>query len=274
VTISVILAAYRSPFLESAVESVLGQSRHDWELIVSDDADSERTRKILRQYADSRIVYRRNSTTLGAALNHRKAIAASSGELVSFLNHDDMWEPKLLERLSAALVEYPDASVAFGDHWVIDESGRIDPDESDRYSRIWGRSSLRPGLHANFHELALLRQALPIAQCALVRRECLPILPGWVHGAYDFYIGVTLAKEGRPAVYVPERLARFRQHRSNLSGDRSAAQDAAKVRILLLGSLSAPPPVAGRAQVRAARVAAGIVRNSLRQRVPRRFIAN
>jgi glycosyltransferase involved in cell wall biosynthesis len=78
--------------LLQAVESVLAQTYDDYELIVVDDGSGPETRKALEPFMDRiRYIYQENAGP-SAARNH--GIKESDGELVAFLDHDDLWLPE------------------------------------------------------------------------------------------------------------------------------------------------------------------------------------
>lgn len=242
--VTIIMATYHSRWVEESLASVVSQTYGEWELIVTDDAASFDTAKLVAELDDERVRYRSNSMALGPALNHQKGLDQAQHDLVAFINHDDIWEPTLLEQLVGALVGDSTIVVAFSDHWVIREDGSLDHESTERYSARYRRSTLRPGPHAPFYELAITYKSIPLAQCAVMRRDAVPQLPRWAAGAYDFLISVCLAKTGRPAVYVPERLARFRVHSGNLGSKRSPAADIALARIYAKAMFVRSPSVA------------------------------
>lgn len=242
--VTVIMAAYRSEWIEQSLASVVAQTYSDWELIVTDDAASPATAELVAGLDDKRVRYRSNLVPLGPALNHQQGLDQARYDLVAFINHDDLWEPTLLERLVGPLAGDSATVLAFSDHWVIGHDGAIDRESTDRYSSHYGRSALRPGAHAPFYELAIKHKAIPLAQCAVMRREAVPQLERWAAGAYDFLISVCLAKTGLQAVYIPERLARFRVHPGNLGLQRSPRADIAAARIYAQAMFVRSPSVA------------------------------
>lgn len=251
-SVSIVLASFRSPWLSEAVASVLAQRLGDWELLVLDDANDRTTEDVVRGLRDPRVRYLANSRPLGPALNHQRGIDEARHDLVAFVNHDDVWEPTLLARLVPVISRHPEAILSFADHSVIREDGSIDYEGSDRCSSAFGRAGLTEGLHQPFAELAVVHKAIPVAQAAVMRKAALPRIPHWVGGAYDFYIATRLAATGQGAVYVAERLARFREHATNLGLRRSPLRDLASVGIYAGAAMT----LHGRARQHAAREAA------------------
>lgn len=89
----------RVGILQNAVESVLGQSHENVELIVVDDASTDGTEDYLRSRAkrDPRLIYSRNATPLGAPASRNIAIRKALGAFVTGLDDDDQFLPRRLE---------------------------------------------------------------------------------------------------------------------------------------------------------------------------------
>ena len=81
-------------YLAEAIESVLGQTVRPAELIVVEDSSTDRTRDIARSYAPDVRLIQTEPRGLGSARN--VAVDAAAGELVAFLDSDDLWEPEKL----------------------------------------------------------------------------------------------------------------------------------------------------------------------------------
>lgn len=87
-------------YLEEAIKSILSQTFEDFELIISDNASTDRTREICLTYADQdkRISYHNNTENRGAAWNFNHVFELSSGEYFKWAAHDDICAPTFLER--------------------------------------------------------------------------------------------------------------------------------------------------------------------------------
>ncbi|MFZ0612874.1 MAG: glycosyltransferase [Desulfobacterales bacterium] len=93
--ISVIIPTYnRAWVVRDAIDSVLGQSHADFELIVVDDGSTDGTPRILDAYGDRLQVIRQERGGVSAARN--RGIAAAAGPLVALLDSDDLWLPNKL----------------------------------------------------------------------------------------------------------------------------------------------------------------------------------
>lgn len=97
VKVSVIIPTYnRAQYIAAAIDSVLGQTYPDYEIIVVDDGSTDNTRQVLSRYGERiRYIYQKNSKE-GAARNN--GIRHAQGEFVALLDSDDLWLPHKLER--------------------------------------------------------------------------------------------------------------------------------------------------------------------------------
>jgi glycosyltransferase involved in cell wall biosynthesis len=96
--VSVIMPAYNADaFIEQAIESVRAQTYEDWEIVAVDDASTDATWRLLQEAGPRVRSFRRDSPG-GAALTRNLALAHASGELVVFLDPDDLLLPGCLAR--------------------------------------------------------------------------------------------------------------------------------------------------------------------------------
>jgi len=134
--VSVIMPAYNAAnHISHAIESVLKQTYSDWELIVIDDGSTDNTADIVKQYTeqDSRIRYLwQLNGKQGKARN--KGISISKGEIIAFLDADDLWLPEKLEKqidkfhnLTADLIY--SSSYTFVKDFDISNAGLISTEE-------------------------------------------------------------------------------------------------------------------------------------------------
>ena len=122
--VSVIMPTYNcGRFIKESIDSVLAQSYQQWELLIVDDCSTDETEDIVRSYKDSRIHYWRNEKQLGAALTRNKALRKAKGRYIAFLDADDIWLPKKLEKQIAFM---QDKGYAFTYHAYteIDEDSK------------------------------------------------------------------------------------------------------------------------------------------------------
>lgn len=98
-------------YLSESLDSLLGQSFTDFEVLISDNASTDETENICRRYMgrDDRIRYVRQERNLGAAPNHNFVVEHARGEFFKWASHDDLYGRDLMLRCVEALDAHPDA---------------------------------------------------------------------------------------------------------------------------------------------------------------------
>lgn len=217
-------------YLEVAISSVLAQSFNDLELIICDNASTDRTAEICQDYAarDSRIRYFRNPQNLGAAPNYNLAFSHARGRYFKWLAHDDRITPSYLAKTVRVLDERTDAVLCNSVVQYIDQNGAPIGLYNTGLALADSQSAA-----ARFAWM-VLRSHSCVDFFGLIRRETLQdsLLHGSFHGA-DRALLAQLAIRGR-LIQLPAPLVEMREHpnrytRSNVrSGDRAAWHDASK----------------------------------------------
>jgi glycosyltransferase involved in cell wall biosynthesis len=135
--VSIGLAVYNGEdFLEEAIDSILTQTITNFELILSDNASTDRTEEICRRYAaqDSRVRYVRNEKNIGGANNENQTFRLSRGKYFRWAADDDVCAPDLLEKCIAVLEMHPEVVLCYSGIIIINEHGteteRIMPDKA------------------------------------------------------------------------------------------------------------------------------------------------
>jgi len=117
-TVSVVIPAFnRARFIEAAVGSALTQSYAPTEIIVVDDASTDATVEIVESMAkkDPRIKCVRQKPNGGPAAARNRGVRESTGELIGFLDSDDLWEPDFLNQTVRFMTERDDLGIVFTD---------------------------------------------------------------------------------------------------------------------------------------------------------------
>jgi glycosyltransferase involved in cell wall biosynthesis len=134
--LSVVILTYRcAQYLPEAIESVLAQTYRDFEIIVVDDGSTDNTQEVLARYGDQIRVIRQSNQGSAAARN--AGILTARGEYIAFLDADDVWLPKKLEKQVSLIEERPEVGWVYSDHRQFDESGL-------RASSFFEQNGLRP----------------------------------------------------------------------------------------------------------------------------------
>ena len=114
-------------YLEETLRANLAQTYDDFHLVIADNASTDRTGEICRDYAasDPRVVYVRNPVNVGAAKNYTRCFEPTDCEYFRWANADDLPEPTLVEKCVRALDGQPDAVLTYGKTKIIDEHGAL-----------------------------------------------------------------------------------------------------------------------------------------------------
>ncbi|WP_019503564.1 glycosyltransferase family 2 protein [Pleurocapsa sp. PCC 7319] len=122
-------------FLDSAINSILGQTFKDFELIISDNGSTDRTEEICRHYAntDHRIRYYRQENNLGAGWNFDRVAELATGKYFKWACHDDLCALEFLEQCVKILEEDPSLVLAYPKSLIIDEHGSEIEKHEDRF---------------------------------------------------------------------------------------------------------------------------------------------
>jgi len=209
---SVNLCCYNSErYLEETLQSVFGQTFQDFELVVVNDGSRDATDTIIRRHlaAGRPIIYHPQANAgLGAARN--KALELSHGELIALIDHDDMWEPRKLEKF-VPLFDRPAVAFAGSDAYFINSAGRFLHRYSDVTSMRRGRV-LRELFLCDFIPCAsvVMRRAAIAAVGGLFRRDF------GIAEEYELFLRLAEYDEFD---YSPEALVRIRIHAASASWD-------------------------------------------------------
>ena len=124
--ISIVLPVYNGEkYLCESIESVLGQTYRNWELIIVDDCSTDRSPIIMREYGekDSRIKVFHNKKNEKLPMSLNIGFANASGDYFTWTSDDNKYKPQALERMQAILERTPDIGLVYADMDYIDEEG-------------------------------------------------------------------------------------------------------------------------------------------------------
>ncbi len=197
--ISVIIPVYnREKYLVEAIESVLRQTWKNVELVVIDDGSTDNTADTALAFEGKINYYYQKNRGLGAARN--AGIGHASGDLIAFLDSDDLWLPEKLEKQMDALKQNPKVTMAFT---MIEQF--ISPELSqERRSQLQGDGKIVGGYLAS--SLLIWKEALKPA-CLFPTHIQIGEFIAWYAKAQD---------EGFTSLLVNEILVKRRIHNDNM----------------------------------------------------------
>ncbi|MBW1742394.1 MAG: glycosyltransferase [Deltaproteobacteria bacterium] len=124
-TVSVIIPTYnRAWALNEAIESVMAQDYHDFEIVVVDDGSTDNTSEILQAFPEIHVV---RQDTQGVSAARNAGIERASGDLIAFLDSDDLWLPAKLSTQVAFFDSHPDALICQTEETWVRNGLRVNP---------------------------------------------------------------------------------------------------------------------------------------------------
>lgn len=97
--VSIIMPSWNTAhYIAESIRSVINQTYTNWELLVVDDCSNDNTDEIVLSFNDNRIRYFKNDKNCGAALTRNRALREAKGEWIAFLDSDDVWGSRKLEK--------------------------------------------------------------------------------------------------------------------------------------------------------------------------------
>ena len=222
-------------YLRAAIDSLLAQTYADFELIISDNASTDDTEAICREYAaaDARVQYHRQPTNRGAAWNFNHVFELSCGEYFKWAAADDVCAPRFLEECVAVLANEPDVVCCHSRTEKIDVDGKVfefldDPTDGGvpkqhQRGTAWRPDASSSRLPRRFHDV--LRSSGWSARSYAVIRCCAMDRSQLIQSFYgsEKVLMAELVMQGR-FFDVPEVLFQQRIHAESSSNLGSAAE--------------------------------------------------
>ena len=206
----------RSHIIREAIESALVQTYQNFELIVVDDGSRDNTSEIVAQVRDPRIRCIRLEQNKGVAAARNLILREARGELISFLDSDDLWKPSKLEKEVDFLQRHPEADAVFEDLEKYDRGAYIASfqRQTPYFSTMLAERNYPREIVFTEREmyLCLLRE-VPIKPTALTVRAVALRRAGWFNEDWragsDWEYLIRLSRVCRFG-YIDERLAVLR----------------------------------------------------------------
>ncbi len=203
--VSVVIPAYNGAlFIGEALESLLNQSCPADQIIVVNDGSTDETAEILRGYADKIQIIDQPNAGVAAARN--RGLAAAEGDLVAFLDQDDLLLPDKLRRQVDCLAQHPGAGMLHSGWRLVNAAGRK-------------LSDVEP-----WHDLPVLDSAgwirrMPVLFSAMLFRRDWLLRVGGLSERFRQVCDVELIQRlvlaGCESVWLPQITVLYRQHEAN-----------------------------------------------------------
>lgn len=121
---SIIIPLYnKAPYVGKTVESVLGQTLGDYELIIIDNGSTDDSSEVVASFTDQRIRTVRLEENVGVSNARNKGVSLATAPYITFLDADDWWEPTFLEEMAGLIERHPDAGI-YGTGYYIVKNGK------------------------------------------------------------------------------------------------------------------------------------------------------
>jgi GT2 family glycosyltransferase len=214
--VSIIMPTYdpRPKFLRAAIDSVRAQAYERWELcIVDDGSPTNAAAKVIAGYArESRIRFTERRVNQGIAIASQAAADMTTGELLAFLDHDDVLRPHALFDMVKHVREHPACDLVYSDEDRVDPWGR----------RVWAH--LKPDWSPE-----LMDSCNYMCHLTVIRRDLFDRAGGFrpgFDGAQDYDLFLRCAELASEVGHVREVLYGWRMHEGSVASTGLAKPEA------------------------------------------------
>lgn len=208
--VSIVVPAYNAEkYISQTLDSILAQTYENYEVIAVDDCSGDNTLGILQAYAarDSRIHVLKNERNSGVSRTRNFAVEAAGGELIAYLDSDDIWEKSKLEQQVRLFTEKKDAAIIYTGSAFIDCDGK--------------RGNYVMPVPEEMSYKELLKQNRISCSSVLVRREYM--LKYKMEGDNmheDYAVWLRMLRDGAKAYGINQPLLVYRVSASSKSGNK------------------------------------------------------
>lgn len=210
--ISIVLPTYNSEkYVSSTIDSVRAQTYVDWELIVTDDASTDNTYKILEEYRDrdNRIKIHRLQVNSGAAVSRNKSLQFCNSHFIAFIDSDDSW---CIQKLAYQInfMKKNQCPISFTPYKLIDEKGK----ELNRIVKAKEKVN-----YSSYLKNTIIGMSTSMVNTSITG----PLSFKNIRTRQDTYLWITLLKKGFVAYGLKKPLAFYRIRNDSVSSNKIKA---------------------------------------------------
>lgn len=208
--VSIITPMYNSEaFISETIKSFINQTYKNWELLLIDDDSSDNTiqtiKPFLEEYPNIKLI--QNRENLGAAISRNKGIEAAKGEYIAFLDADDIWKSKKLEK-QLAFMEENKCDVCFSSYDLINEKAEPLNKTVKALKSLSYKKLLKCNYVGNLTGIYNAKILGKITSPDLRKRQ-------------DWLLWLkAIEKSGKPALGIQESLAYYRIRKNSMSSNK------------------------------------------------------
>jgi glycosyltransferase involved in cell wall biosynthesis len=197
--VSIVTPSYnQAEYLEETIQSVLSQTYSPLEYLIVDGGSTDGSKDIIQKYSEH-LAWWVSEPDHGQTDAINKGFAHARGEILAWLNADDLYEPQAVEEAVHYLVHNPQVGMVYGDALLIDKQGAVlgkFPARQTSYQKL-RRGSVHIPQQAAFFRASVWHEVAPLDIS--------------FYFAMDYDLWVRIAKR-YPIHYLPRTWARFRIH--------------------------------------------------------------
>ena len=218
--LSVIMSVFNAEaFIKDSVESILGQSMRDFEVIIIDDASNDNTWQLLQSYRDERIKLFRNEVNTGLTVNLNKAIGLASGKYLVRMDADDISLPGRFDAQYRFMEKHPEVAIC------------------GTWYQVFGKDEVIAKYQPGHREIALqFLYECHVCHPTIIMRKKVLVKNNLFYNpefitAQDYDLMSRVARVAKLA-NIPEVLLKYRWHAESISTRKRELQQANKHRVI------------------------------------------
>jgi len=244
--VTVIIPTFdRRGWIGECLDSVLGQTYPNVEIIVVDDCSTDGTAEWLRSEEKySSVVVHEQETNGGASVARNTAIKMAKGDLIVFIDSDDMLMPEHIETAVKHFEQYPDLGLFCCDSTMIDADGKIILDGKTWHQNL--AEAKRLDIRSGFRSLTDVFRFSNCFPGFTLRREVFAELGGFdqpIFPADDYDLALRVAASRFSVYYLHEPLCLRREHDGQCSGIENSVKTQVKLIEALRKAAAANPEI-------------------------------